>query len=650
MVGDFQGPEHLNGFFVQEEDGDADTDPQTSEGVFVFAPGSTDVVSGDVVRVQGTVAEFNGKTQLSSVTNLVVCPGDASVAATPVSLPVASLTEWEPHEGMLVSFAQPLTIGEYFNFDQFNEIVLTDGRQSQPTSVYEPGSPEATALAEANRLGRITLDDARNTQNSDPALHPDGDPFTLENRFRGGDTLTNVTGVLDYAFNLYRIQPTQGADHTEANPRPAEPDPVGGNVRVASFNVLNYFTTLAADGGRGADDAEEFARQRAKIIAAITELDADVVGLLEIENNEEAIEDLVSGLNEANGAGTYSFIDTGPKIGTDAIKVAYIYQPARVTTVGDYEVLDSTDDPRFIDTLNRPALAQTWQSNDRGGVFTTVINHLKSKGSACAGDPDTGDGSGNCNETRTLAAEALVDWLATDPTNSGDEDFLIMGDLNSHDKEDPIDALVDGGYTDLIRKYQGEFAYSYVFDGQIGYLDHALAGEGLVDEVTGATIWHINADEPDLIDYDMSFKKDAQDALYAPDPYRSSDHDAVLIGLDMCTAVAPALEVSATPDVLFPPNHKYASVEARAVAEDDFDPAPAVSLVSVTSNEPDDAAGNRDGNTRNDIVVVDDDSFRLRAERDDRGSGRVYTITYRATDSCGNSTTDSATVRVPLNR
>jgi uncharacterized protein len=651
VVGDFQGAAALNGFFVQEEDADADTDPRTSEGVFVFAPSSAPVAAGHVVRVQGTVSEFNGKTQLGSVSNLVVCPAGGTVTPTQAALPVSALSDWEPREGMLVTFPQSLTIGEYFNFDRFNEIVLTAGRQFQPTAVYEPGSPEAAALARANLLGRLTLDDGRGAQNPDPAIHPNGRVFDLGNRFRGGDTLQHVTGVLDFAFGLYRIQPTEGAGYTAANPRPAEPEDVGGNVKVGSFNVLNYFTTWPNPPGRGADDAEEFARQRTKIISAIGRLDAGVVGLLEIENNQAAIEDLVAGLNEAEGAGTYAFIDTGV-IGTDQIKVAFVYQPARVTPVGDFAILDTSVDPRFIDTKNRPALAQTFRSNERGGVFTAVINHLKSKGSDCddVGDPDTGDGAGNCNLTRTAAAEALVDWLATDPTDSGDDDFLIIGDLNSYDKEDPIDALRAGGYTDLVHEYQGELAYSYVFDAQLGYLDHALAGSGLVDEVTGTTEWHINADEPDILDYDMTFKQPAQDALFEPNPFRSSDHDAVVVGLDACDEIAPALEVSVTPDSLWPPNHKYVNVAATVVADDDFDPAPRVSLVSVTSDEPDDAPGGRDGNTRNDVVVVDDDSFRLRAERDETRGGRVYTITYRVTDACGNSSTDSATVTVPVGR
>ena len=201
-------------------------------------------------------------------------------------------------------------------------------------------------------------------------------------------------------------------------------------------------------------------------------------------------------------------------------------------------------DPRFIDTRSRPVLAQTFEDLATGARFTVVVNHLKSKGSACTdiGDPDAGDGQGNCNRTRKAAAEALVDWLATDPTGSGDRDYLILGDLNSYAKEDPIDAIKAGAddiagtaddYTNLIAKYQGTYAHSYVFDGQAGYLDHALASPTLVGQVTGAADWHINSDEPDVVDYDTTFKPPAQEALYEPNPYRSSDHDPVVVGLNL---------------------------------------------------------------------------------------------------------------------
>ncbi len=527
VVGDFQTG-GLDGYYLQDPAGDGN--PATSDGIFIYAPGGTAVSVGDEVRVRGTVSEFSGLTEITPGQVWVCSPGPGpAVAPTTLTLPLAGLDAFEPFEGMLVTLPQALFISEFYDFDRYGEIVLTTTAQYQPTAVYEPGSPEAAALAAAHALGRITLDDGRPTQNPDPARHPSGATFDLAHLFRGGDTVAGVTGILDHSFGSYRIQPTQGADYVAANPRPAAPAEVGGSLRVASFNVLNYFTTL---GSRGADTPEEFTRQRTKIIAALAALDADVAGLIEIENNTAAVADLVTGLNEAVGADTYAYIDAGV-IGTDQIKVALIYQPARVTPLGDYAILDSSVDPLF-DTRNRPVLAQTFQEVSGTGIFTVAVNHLKSKGSDCGvADPDEGDGAGNCNLTRKAAAEALVRWLALDPTGSGDEDFLIIGDLNSHQKEDPIDALLAGGYTDLLAQYVGESAYTYRFDGQLGYLDYALAGSGLLDQVTGATVWHINADEPDLLDYDMTYKATAQDALYEPNAYRASDHDAILVGLDL---------------------------------------------------------------------------------------------------------------------
>ena len=303
-------------------------------------------------------------------------------------------------------------------------------------------------------------------------------------------------------------------------------------------------------------------------------------------------------------------------------------------------------------------LAQTFDVNATSATFTVAVNHLKSKGSDCldVGDPDTGDGQGNCNQTRRAAAQALVDWLATDPTDSGDADFLIMGDLNSYAKEDPIDAIRAGAddaagtaddYTNLIAAEQGTFAYSYVFDGQAGYLDHALASAGARrTRSPGRVDWHINADEPDVLDYDTSFKPNEADALYETNAYRSSDHDPVLVGLGLCEETPPTLSVSLSPNVLQPPNHKYVTVNATITAADNSGAAPAITLVSATSNEPDNAPGDADGNTTDDVVRVDLDTFRLRAERSESGTGRIYTITYRATDACGNRTTRSATVRV----
>jgi predicted extracellular nuclease len=682
VVGDFQSNASadngdLNGFYVQEEDSDADADPATSEGVFVFAAAS-DVAMGDHVRIEGTVTEYVTSGGASSMTELinntvVVCATPAAMpTATEVTLPVASLADLERYEGMLVTLPQSLTIAEFFNFDRFGEIVLSTDRQYTPTAVVEPG-PDAIALAATQALARITLDDGRSVQNPDPAIHPNGAIFDLTNTFRGGDLVQGVTGVMDDTFALYRIQPVQGANYTSVNPRPAQPNDVGGSLKVASFNVLNYFTTI--DDGvndicgpagnqecRGADDANELARQRAKIIAALSTMNADVVGLLEIENHPGDVPtaDLVSGLNDLMGAGTYAYIETGA-IGTDAIRVAIIYKPGSVTPAGSYAVLDSSVDVRFDDTKNRPALAQSFMENSSGEIFTVAVNHLKSKGSDCndVGDPDLGDGAGNCNLTRQAAAQALVDWLAADPTGSGDPDALIIGDLNSYDKEDPIDAILAGpddvlgtedDYTDLIFAFGGEFAYGYVFDGKLGYLDHGLANSTLVGQVTGATEWHINGDEPDLLDYDTSFKADAQDALYEPNAYRSSDHDPVIVGLNLMTEVenTPPYCGDAYPSIslLWPPSNGFAPINVLGVTDADGD---AVSIIIDSIYQDELVFGPGSGNSSPDGLGVGGSTAFVRAERNGSGNGRFYHIFFTASDGNDGSCSGEVIVVVPKN-
>ena len=468
-------------------------------------------------------------------------------------MPFASATFAERYEGMLVTFPDDhdMVVTETFNFGRFGELLLTtDERQWTPTHLVDPG-PAATALQTSVLLDRIVLDDGRNDQNTDPTVFPDGG-LSASNTIRVGDTVVGGSFVLEQRFGAYRLQPTSDRpEFLPTNPRPVESPDVGGSLRVAAMNVLNYFTTFDTIRGsgngpdicgplanlecRGANTDFEFQRQRTKIVEAILGLDASVVGLMEIENNDHASsEDLVNGLNAETAPGTWAYVDTGT-IGTDAIKVALIYRPADVTPVGPHAILDSTVDVRFDDTRNRPALAQTFDAD--GGRFTVVVNHLKSKGSACGGAPDDDlslGGAGNCNLTRTRAAEAMVDWLAGDPTQSGDRDVLVIGDLNSYAKEDPIDVFVEAGYTDTLAASLGSEAYSFVFQGQSGYLDHGLASPTLAGQVTGAAEWHINADEPPVLDYNDDFKTaNHVDTLYAPTAYRSSDHDPLVVGLDL---------------------------------------------------------------------------------------------------------------------
>ncbi|HGM7944492.1 TPA: ExeM/NucH family extracellular endonuclease [Pseudomonas aeruginosa] len=545
VVGDFQNASELKGFYVQQEDATVDGDPATSEGIFVYDGGNGgDVKLGDRVRVTGQVREFNGLTELVGPLQVsVLASGVALPTPAGISLPLASADALERYEGMRVQLRQTLTVNEVYNLGRYGEVLLSSGgRQMTPTNVVAPGE-QAKAMQARNDLDRILLDDGRSGQNPDPIRYP-APELSAYNSLRVGDRTSAIDGVLDYSAGSYRIQPLQTPTFEAANPRPAQPA-VEGRLRVASFNVLNYFNGDGKGGGfptsRGANTAEEFQRQKAKIVAAILASKADIVGLMEIENDGygefSAIADLVNGLNASLPQGQrYAFVNPNrAKLGSDEIAVGLIYRGDKVRTYRSAAVLDSSVNPEFDDTRNRPTLAQTFQEINGGERLTIAVNHLKSKGSACDGDPDTGDGQGNCNLTRARAAQALVDWLAGDPTGAKEPDRLIIGDLNSYAKEDPVNVIRSAGYTDLVARQAGAGkGYSYVFSGQSGYLDHALANASLARQVRGAVEWHINADEPRVLDYNVEFKTPRQqDSLYNAEPYRASDHDPVVIGIDL---------------------------------------------------------------------------------------------------------------------
>ncbi|MGD9705702.1 MAG: ExeM/NucH family extracellular endonuclease [Acidimicrobiia bacterium] len=568
VVGDYEGPAGttLRGFYVQDATGDAD--PATSDAVFVFN-GSADAVNvGDDVAVTGTVGEFQDQTQVSA-SRLEVC-GVGTVAASDVTFPVPDAAHLERYEGMLVRLPQTMYVTEHFQLGRFGQVVLSSGdRLAQPTNVTTPGAA-ANALQAANNLNKIILDDASQAQNPDPILFArGGQPLSASNTLRGGDTATGIVGVMTYTWagnaasgNAYRVRPVGAlggvATFDAVNPRPGAAAPTG-SLRVGAMNLLNYFNTFdglpdnvdncnngvggPATDCRGADTQSEFDRQWPKTVAAIIESGVDAVGINEIENDgygaASAIQHLVAQLNAATAPGTYAFVDvdaaTGQvnALGTDAIKVGLVYKPAKVTPVGQTAALNTAafvngGDPS---PRNRATVAQAFLEKSSGSVFVMNVNHLKSKGSACTA-PDAGDGQGNCNAVRTQAATELAAWLATDPTGTGDPDVLIIGDLNSYAMEDPVTTLKNAGYVNLIEDRIGADAYSYVFDGQWGYLDHALATPSIASQVSGVTEWHINADEPSVLDYNTDFKTPNLIAsLYAPDRFRVSDHDPVLVDL-----------------------------------------------------------------------------------------------------------------------
>jgi predicted extracellular nuclease len=576
VVGDYEGASPtLRGFYLQDATGDGD--PATSDGIFVFNGSANSVGLGDVVRVAGSAAEFQGQTQISSVTSIASC-GTGTVAPVDVTFPIPSADYLERYEGMLVRLPQTMYVTEHFQLGRFGQVVLSSGaRLSQPTNVVDPGT-DAIALQGQNNLNRIIVDDDLQNQNRDPILFGrGGNPLSASNTLRGGDTATGIVGVMTYTWsgnaasgNAYRVRPVNALgggvpDFEPANPRPEAAPAVGGTLTVVGMNLLNYFNTFdgipdtvdnctngvggSATDCRGADTTAEFERQHAKTIAALLALDADVVGFTELENDgygpESALADLVDRMNAATAPGTYALIDpdaaTGQvnALGLDAIKVGLVYKPATVTPVGQTAALNGEAFVNGGDTVfrNRPALAQAFEENTTGARFVAVVNHLKSKGSCpeLATDPnaDQLDGQSCWNLVRVNAATELMAWLATDPTGASDADVILVGDYNSYAMEDPIGVIKDAGYTNLIASFLGQDAYSYVFDGQWGYLDHALGSASLISQVAGVGAYHINADEPSVLDYNTDFKTlNLQATLYAPDEFRVSDHDPVVVGLD----------------------------------------------------------------------------------------------------------------------
>ncbi len=523
VVGAFQRPDQLGGFFVQEPR--ADDDPRTSEGIFVHAPGAAEVSAGDLIQVSGEVGESSGLTELTEVEEVAVCRPGETPEPTPISL--AEIDDLEPYEGMLVAVAGELTVAGNYHLGRYGLLLLAAGDRPFRSTNF-PSAPlgedgEASGTAGGRRL---LLDDGSRVEN------PPAPPYLdATGTRRAGDTVSGLIGVIAETRGGHVLHPTVAPSFTGANPRAKAPPPVGGTVRVASFNLLNYFTTL---GERGASSPAELERQRAKHVAAITGLGADLIGLSELENNGEgAIRDLVEALNAAAGPGppggqtkpAWAHVGDPPSgLGDDGIRVGLIYRPEAVRPVGPPAI---DRDPVF----RRPPFAQTFEA--RGEPFTVVVNHFKSKGCRRAKGPekDAGDGQGCWNPRRIRQARRLLEFAARLQAGSGDPDVLVIGDLNAYGAEDPVRALIAGGLIDQVAAHvPAAERYSYVYRGEAGYLDHAMTTPSLAGRVTGVAFWHVNADEPTVLGYRSPYVSIRGDA--EPDAYRSSDHDPVLIGLD----------------------------------------------------------------------------------------------------------------------
>lgn len=551
VTADFQGPPPaLGGFFVQHLPADEDADPATSEGIFVYdfnAEDSENMAVGDLVLVTGTAREFGAQTELSNIVSVIKQGTAALPPVVDVTLPAATSTALEPLEGMRVRFPQTLAVtsnsgdgGFTDTFARSGQLILAAASPlRQATDFIDPNDVPAsgtnstgtsnvaavTAQADLNQRSSIVLDDS-----SDATL-PDPTPYlNAQGTRRCGDTVTNLMGVLSFADGRYRIEPTETVTFIDANPRPAAPPAVAGRLKVAAMNVLNYFTTF---GQRGASNAAEFQRQKDKIIAALSILNADILGLIEIENNPTAVNDLTSALNTAMGADTYAIVPDPPGgPGGDAIRLVLLYKPAVLALSGSA----LTDSDPVWNTPNplRPPLAQVFAELSSGERFTVCLNHFKSKTAtdATGANLDQGDGQGAWNDLRRQQAARLDAFLDAVRAATGDNDALVIGDLNSYGEEDPLDVLRGLGYADQAARFESA-PLSYRFGMERGRLDHAFATSTMEAQIVAAAHWHINADEPAFYDYNLESKSAAQQAINVGTPFRSSDHDPLLIGIDL---------------------------------------------------------------------------------------------------------------------
>lgn len=570
------------GFYLQTPGTGGDLTPANhtaSDAIFVYAPSAVGSVQiGDYLEVTGDVAEYYGMTQLNvsgtaGVTELTEAAPE--VKATGFSLPAGEAFR-ESLEGMLLTPQGPVTVADNFSLNQYGEIGLAGGTTplEQPTAVAPFGSAEYTATIAANAARGIKLDDGASTNFlKDATTKALTLPYlTAADHVRVGAPVTFKTNVvLSYANNSWKFQPlTQLTAANAATVQPAgfgatraeAPAAVGGNLKLASFNVLNYFPTtgdtiagckfytdragnpITVSGGcnvRGAANAENFKRQQDKIVAAISKSGADVVTLMEVENSaqfgknrDDALSKLVDALNIAT-PGIWDYVRTPanapPLADEDMIRTAFIYKKAAAEPVG--ESIIHNDTVAFASA--RKPLAQVFKpvgaADDK--KFIAIANHFKSKGSAATPD-DTDKGQGASNLARTAQAQSLLAFSEELQKSKGTDKVFLIGDFNSYAKEDPINVLTGAGYVNQDEKAKnadGSAKHSYLFGGLVGSLDHILASPAANAAVTGADIWNINSVESVALEYSR-YNNNVTD-YYAADQFRASDHDPVVVGLNL---------------------------------------------------------------------------------------------------------------------
>ena len=591
----------LEGFTIQTPGTGGTWDPArtASDGLFVFMGKSSATMPsiGDCVVVKGKVAEYSGvKNATAATQSLTQLLPQSITAATdcdpvkPTELSgVPTQDQMEALESMLVLPKDTWTITDNYKTNRYGTLSLTPGTEvlRTATDVVVPGAP-AQAYEAENAAKTIDLDDASTTdltnfqQNGHKeryAYLANGAPARV-----GYHVTFTKPVVLESRFGSFVFQPTQmTAGNPDRSPvtitgeRPAAPS-VSGDTKVATFNVLNYFSDLGENEPgckgyedrdhkyvtdkncklRGAWSSQAFANQQTKIVQAINTIDADVVALEEIENpvasgvstdRDGALKSLVNALNAAAGSEVWAYVPSPSTVpaNEDVIRIAFIYKKATITPVGDSVIYD---DPAYTGLARQP-LAQEFKpitdANHEGKNFVVIANHFKSKGSApknlsgaeAAANTDNGDGQGNSNGVRVKQARAL----ATFAQRFNGTPTLLVGDFNAYTKEDPLKVLTDAGWT----HESGHGDSSYVYGGRSGSMDHVFANSAAHPLITEVKSWAVNAQESIAFEYSRA-NYNAYLAFEADNPYRASDHNPEIIGLNLITPIAqPPVGPSAQP-------------------------------------------------------------------------------------------------------
>jgi 5'-nucleotidase len=591
----------LDGFYLQTAGtgGTSDATPGASDAVFVYTGNDVPagIAVGDSVEVDGTVDEFGGLTEIVSPTVTETDTPLTAVNPLEIAYPATS-AEREAQEGMLLAPTGMFTVTNSFATNQFGEVGLATGDEplKQPTEYERPSDTAALqAIKDENAARAVVLDDGTSINYFTNGSAQQDFPLpwlTPATPVRVGAEATLVAPVLlDYRNNAWKFQPqepvldagTDVATFEDTRAQNAQPQEVGGDLKIATFNVLNYFPTTGEEwvaagdgrtctfftdrdanpignnrcepnGPRGAANQVNFERQQAKIVAAINGLDADIVGLEELENSiqmpgasgrDDAAAALVAALNAEAGAGTWDYVPSPAEASTpeavaeqDVIRGGFIYKPATVELVGESALLLGTTE--F--TNAREPLGQAFKAAGASDfeAFVVIVNHFKSKGDS--NPPATGDNANNpdtgaFNGDRVRQANRLVTFANEFAAARGTDRIFLAGDFNSYTHEDPMHVLYDAGFEPVESDQASDESYS--FSGLSGSLDHVLASPAASELVTGADIWEINANES--VAYQYSRYNYNVTNLYVANQFAASDHNPEIVGIAVPDLLAPSV-------------------------------------------------------------------------------------------------------------